>query len=238
MKPYKFAFLIMSFVLLPMFVHAQETEEEMTREEWQNEMTTLTSQKESLQAELSSLETQITELSNMNNGIQSYDDCINNIYSMLGATREDVDNYRVQLTTLTSAINNQLSPKADRQKELDVMKKNKISALPEFFDVVHDQLQNKLDEWKEKPKVVSYNVVKGDCLWNIAKKEEHYSNAFAWPIIYRANRDQIKDPDLIYPSQVFNIPDLTEDEEAKYDKIRRNYKPAPPSQSLSSTRTP
>lgn len=236
MKPYKFVFLLVSFVLLSTAVFAQETEE-ITREEWQNEMTLLASQKESLQAELTSLETQITELTNMNNNIQSYDDCINNIYSMLGATREGVDNYRLQLNTLTSTINNQQGPKADRQKELDAMKKNKISALPEFFDLVHDQLQTKLDEWKEKPQTVSYNVVKGDCLWNIAKKEKHYSNAFAWPIIYRANRDQIKDPDLIYPQQEFNIPDLTEDEETKYDKIRRNYKPAPPSQSLS-TRTP
>ena len=50
---------------------------------------------------------------------------------------------------------------------------------------------------------------------------------FAWPIIYKANRDQIKDPDLIYPKQVFKIPPLTEEEKAKYEKIRANYKPAP-----------
>jgi gas vesicle protein len=31
------------------------------------------------------------------------------------------------------------------------MKKNKISALAEFFDKVHNQLQRKLDAWQEKP---------------------------------------------------------------------------------------
>jgi nucleoid-associated protein YgaU len=107
---------------------------------------------------------------------------------------------------------------------------DKISALPEFFDKVHNQLQRKLDAWMEKPKEVMYTVVRGDCLWNIAKKKEHYANGFAWPMIYRANRDQIKDPDLIYPKQTFKIPNLTDEEKAKYDKIRRNYKPAPPMQ--------
>jgi len=46
-------------------------------------------------------------------------------------------------------------------------------------------------------------------------------------MIYKANRDKIKNPDLIYPQQVFSIPKLTEEEKAKYDKVRMNYKPAP-----------
>ena len=107
------------------------------------------------------------------------------------------------------------------------MKKNKISALPEFFDIVHNQLQRKLDAWVVLPKEIDYTLVKGDCLWNIAKKKEHYSNGFAWPIIYNANREQINNPDLIYPKQIFTIPNLTQDEIVKYDKIKRDYKPSP-----------
>ncbi|MCK4772920.1 MAG: LysM peptidoglycan-binding domain-containing protein [Candidatus Latescibacteria bacterium] len=51
----------------------------------------------------------------------------------------------------------------------------------------------------------TYTVVKGDCLWNIAKKDFIYNDPFKWPRIYEANKDKIKDPDLIYPKQVFTI---------------------------------
>ena len=153
---------------------------------------------------------------------------------MLGAKKADVDNFRKQLADLTSKIDGQVVPKADRQAELDAMKKNKISALPEFFDKVHNQLQRKLDAWVEAPTEINYTVVRGDHLWGIAKKKEHYANPFAWPVIYKSNRDQIKNPDLIFPKQIFKIPNLTEEEKSKYEKIKRNYKPAPPTQ----TQTP
>lgn len=55
-----------------------------------------------------------------------------------------------------------------------------------------------------------YTVVKGDCLWRIA--QSHLGSGIRWGEIYEANRDQIRDPDLIYPDQVFEIPgwnDLT-----------------------------
>lgn len=50
----------------------------------------------------------------------------------------------------------------------------------------------------------TYTVVKGDCLWNIAKR--FYGNGNEYMKIYNANRDKIKSPNLIYPGQVFVIP--------------------------------
>lgn len=50
-----------------------------------------------------------------------------------------------------------------------------------------------------------YTVVRGDNLWNIAGKSDIYANPFQWPLIYKANRSQIKDADLIYPKQQFKI---------------------------------
>jgi hypothetical protein len=53
--------------------------------------------------------------------------------------------------------------------------------------------------------VTSYSVVGGDNLWSISGKENVYGNSYQWPLIYKTNRDKIKDADLIYPGQVFDI---------------------------------
>lgn len=45
-----------------------------------------------------------------------------------------------------------------------------------------------------------------DCLWKISGYKFHYGNPRLWPAIYRANKAKIKNPDLIYPGQVFKIP--------------------------------
>ena len=231
MKVFKFLSVIGLVVFLSATVFAQsERTQDMTKEEWQNEMNRLAQNKVDLTNQLNTLKSDIAQLKATSAKLQTYDDCIDDLYAMVGATKADVDNFRNQVDALSRKIDGKESPKADRQAELDALKKNKISALPEFFDKVQNQLQRKLDAWEEAPKEVSYTVIKGDNLWNIAKKKEHYSNPFAWPIIYQANRDQIKNPDLIYPKQIFKVPNLTEEEKAKYDKIRRNYKPAPVSQ--------
>lgn len=228
MKVYKYLLVLGTFVLLSANVFAQR--QEMTKEEWQNEINRLTAKKVELTTELNKLKSEITALKTTRDQMKAYDDCIDELYALVGATKADVDNFRNQLNALEKKIDGKESPKSDRQAELDAMKKNKISALPEFFDKVHNQLQRKLDAWVDTPKEINYTVVRGDHLWGIARKKEHYDNPFAWPIIYRANRDQIKNPDLIFPKQIFKIPNLTEDEKARYDKIRRNYKPAPPTQ--------
>lgn len=58
-----------------------------------------------------------------------------------------------------------------------------------------------------------YTVEKSDTLWGIAGKSEIYSDSFQWPLIFKANRDTIKDPDLIYPQQSFTITKGHSDEE-------------------------
>ncbi|GBD88636.1 lysM domain/BON superfamily protein [bacterium BMS3Abin03] len=226
MKFSKYLLCLLSLVfLLSVVSFAQE--EEMTVEEWQAEMNRLQEKKTSLVNEIDALKIDIDNLTAQKLGIQNYDECIDELYALVGATRQDVDNFRNAVNELDGKIRRKEGPKKERQTDLNALKMNKISALPEFFDKVHNQMQRALDAWIEKPAVISYKVVRGDHLWGIAKKKEHYGNGFAWPIIYKANRDQIKNPDLIYPDQVFKIPPLTEEEKTKYEKIRTNYKPAP-----------
>ncbi len=54
-------------------------------------------------------------------------------------------------------------------------------------------------------RVTSYSVVRGDNLWNISGKDEVYADPYQWPLIYKTNRDKIKDADLIHPGQVLDI---------------------------------
>lgn len=50
----------------------------------------------------------------------------------------------------------------------------------------------------------TYVVQKGDTLWGIAKK--HYGNGAKYTIIYEANKDKIKNPNLIYSGLQLTIP--------------------------------
>ena len=47
-------------------------------------------------------------------------------------------------------------------------------------------------------------VQPGDSLSKIAKRE--YGDGNKWRAIFDANRDKIKDPDLIHPGQVLTLP--------------------------------
>jgi len=50
----------------------------------------------------------------------------------------------------------------------------------------------------------TYVVIAGDNLWSIA--ERHYDAGGRFPVIVRANRSKIADPDLIYPCQHLYLP--------------------------------
>jgi nucleoid-associated protein YgaU len=47
-------------------------------------------------------------------------------------------------------------------------------------------------------------VQPGNSLWRIARRT--YGNGVQYTVIYEANKDNIRDPDLIYPGQIFNLP--------------------------------
>jgi nucleoid-associated protein YgaU len=48
-------------------------------------------------------------------------------------------------------------------------------------------------------------VQPGTSLWRIARAT--YGTSFKYSLIYEVNRDQIDDPDLIFPGQVFWVPE-------------------------------
>lgn len=69
------------------------------------------------------------------------------------------------------------------------------------------------EESQPKDKTAYYTIMAGESLFTIAGKKKVYGDALLWPLIYKANRDQIKDPQQIYPGQRLTIPrDVSEQE--------------------------
>jgi LysM repeat protein len=69
-------------------------------------------------------------------------------------------------------------------------------------NAIHPDMTLKIPRGKPS----SWTVYRGESLWRIASYPEVYGKGSQWTQIYQANKDKIKDPDLIYPGQVFQIP--------------------------------
>lgn len=54
------------------------------------------------------------------------------------------------------------------------------------------------------PSLRQITVARGDCLWQLSEK--HLGDAQAWRRLHEANQTTIRNPDLIYPGQVFELP--------------------------------
>ncbi|NMB66418.1 MAG: DUF4398 domain-containing protein [Spirochaetes bacterium] len=96
-----------------------------------------------------------------------------------------------------------------------------------------EAIQKKVEEETEYTLYkVKYNPAKRDCLWRIAEK--FYNDGFKWKVIYDANRDTVKNPDLIKPGWILKIPkaatNLTQPvnpvKEENTEAIKENEPPA------------
>jgi nucleoid-associated protein YgaU len=54
--------------------------------------------------------------------------------------------------------------------------------------------------------LTSYIVRGGETLWTIAADPQVYGDPLLWPLLYQANRDQIKDPRQVFGGQILTIP--------------------------------
>lgn len=58
-------------------------------------------------------------------------------------------------------------------------------------------------------------VQPGNSLWRIARRA--YGRGIQYTVIYEANADQIRDPDLIYPGQIFDVPPAESGDDSEGD---------------------
>ena len=177
-----------------------------------------------LQAELDALNQQVnqenTRLSALTNELN---DCNEAIYALIGATEADVNAFRERLGKIEARVR-EMQRMSDEQlskriseidalwNDLNELRKNKIAALPEFYDRIVKAAQDIKGLYERARNFRGNTYTVGtwqkdrDCLWNIAAKDEIYNDPFMWPKIWQANTDQIRNPDLIFPGQVLRIP--------------------------------
>ncbi len=67
-----------------------------------------------------------------------------------------------------------------------------------------DQL-DEADAESQTAAIRSVTVQKGDTLWAISR--ERFGDGILYVKLFEANRDSIRDPDLIYPGQIFTVPE-------------------------------
>jgi outer membrane murein-binding lipoprotein Lpp len=201
-------------------------QEEMKLDDWQAQITTLTAKRDSLKNVLDKLNTDIANLKNQLASLdQQYQSEWQKYLGMLGTTEDGMKAFGLSLQNLTSQINNymQMSDQdlcANRASvealgsSVDSVKASRLALAPEFYDQVQSLVSNYA---QLKARLANCSTTKTytvgtwtrnrDCLWNISKKKTIYDDPWKWPKIYVANRDKIKNPDLIYPKEVLTIPE-------------------------------
>ena len=90
------------------------------------------------------------------------------------------------------------------QEDVVVVEETDAAVTPTEDSVPLTPMEIYENEYKTLP--TSHIVEKGECLWWIAEFQQIYNDPFMWPLIYKANRGQIKNPDLIYTGQNLEIP--------------------------------
>ncbi len=238
---FKASLALIVAVALVLSLGVATAQEEMTKEQWQQEMNTLTQKRDELTAKMKDMEAQLTSMREQSTKLDAdYEKCIDELYALVGSNREAAAAYRAEIEAAEAKANElmrlsdaDLVARAGEVDELDANVKglwgNKLSLVPEFWDRL-TALNNNVASLKETlaKQVKVYTVGTWsrdrDCLWNIAKKQDIYDNAWMWPKIWQGNRDQIKDPDIIHPGQKLTIPnekELTAEETAAAKKYYR-----------------
>lgn len=169
------------------------------------------------------LRTTNSDLTRTNADIQTrmadVNSCREALYAMLGSDRNGYNAYRErlvraeqELSALRTASPTNVTPERmmTLENEIRALRGDKLVLIRDHNNRV-TALSNGYMQLKRSmvPPNALYTVgtwrKDRDCLWNIAKKPEIYNDPFAWPKIWRANMDQIRNPDIIHPGMQLTI---------------------------------
>ena len=240
--------LLMSLLILgvacqkPVLPPASKPDTELTKGEAELRIQQFEATVKALQARYDEINQKAVDTrKNLDDVNQALIDCNAEILRLIGATQADVDAFRQRLGVLEGKVREMqrlseavLLERQDDVKalenQLNELRANKISLIPEFYNKIIAIAKDIRGLYREK-KITTYTVgtwaENRDCLWNIAGKIDIYSDPFMWPKIWQGNTDQIRNPDIIFPGQVLQIPakgPKTSDEmkaERKYWRMKK-----------------
>lgn len=115
------------------------------------------------------------------------------------------------IRTLEDALLQERERSLRQTKEIETLRSKLERALRQL-SLATQKIMDLKQERPASSKRISqtYQVKAGDSLWSIAAMKEIYGNPKKWLLLYHANRDQIYDPNLIFPNMVLLIPRLND----------------------------
>ncbi|MFC1553799.1 LysM peptidoglycan-binding domain-containing protein [candidate division KSB1 bacterium] len=196
-------------------------QEKMKYEDYLIELEQWKAREDAAKAKIATLEAEIAalrqQLRDLDSQIQRTEDTI---WSELGTDPNGLQRYLDDLRRLRSNIQGllRLSPgdlfkqqdeAASAESRFEELSGRNAAKHPDARTLVNE-IRGMLNRLRNavanaEPPFDVYDVVRGDCLWNISKKPEVYNDPFQWIRVYTKNRDLIKNPDLIFPGQNFKI---------------------------------
>lgn len=229
MKKY-ILFLIVT-VVLANIAYAQKEDwtklpdEQLTEEQADIRIKEFESKVNALSETLKGLDAEIAKLKqDIEKAKQDKIACRQAILDMIGATEDDIKNFRQSMGVINGKIremgsrsNEQLNAAMGEidqlEKDLNQLRGIKISVMSEFYDKViayaRDirELRRRAESAiTSKKYIVRTWAIHRDCLWNISKNPEIYGDPLLWPRIWQANTDIIRNPGLIHPGDELTIP--------------------------------
>ena len=199
---------------------AAQEEKKMTREDYIAQMADLTDREMNAKAEIANSDDQIAMLKKQIAETEMANTDLNaQILAAVSGSSAEVMSFGKNLDSIIDQLEGLLAlpPEVLIQRRGEVkalaaqvedLKQHKISALPEMADKLAniDKMLAQLIARVAQPVTIDYTVSRGDNLWSIAKQDKVYADPYMWPRLYRANKDQIQDPDMIYPDQTLAVP--------------------------------
>jgi DNA-binding protein H-NS len=123
----------------------------------------------------------------------------------------------------------EMAAKAEEEQRLRAAVEAEMRSQAQQLMVAAEAAQPALKKNRTPPPALptTYTVRRGETLPQISARSEIYNDSSLWPIIFRANRDQIRDPKRLWPGQVFAIPrnfSRADADEARRYSVRNGQK--------------